>query len=88
VLRAGEGWAELALGSDPAIFFAVHRLEFEREMTDDTLGRFHVLNLVDGDEIEVAGHPLAYAETLVVPAAVGRYELRGGPAKVVKAFVR
>lgn len=87
VLRAGDGWAELVLGSDPAIFFAVHRLEFAREMTDDTLGRFHVLNLVDGDEIEVAGHPLAYAETLVVPAAVGRYELRGGPARVVKAFV-
>jgi mannose-6-phosphate isomerase class I len=87
VVRAGDGWAELALGSDPAIFFAVHRLEFERELEDDTRGRFHVLNLVEGDEIDVAGHPLAYGETLVVPAAVGRYVLRGGPAKVVKAFV-
>jgi mannose-6-phosphate isomerase class I len=87
VLRAGDGWREVVLGKDPAIFFAVHRLEFERELSDDTRGRFHVLNLVDGDEIEVAGHPLAYAETLVVPAAVGPYMLRGGPARVVKAFV-
>ena len=49
MVRAGDGWAELALGSDPAIFFAVHRLEFERELEDDTRGRFHVLNLVEGD---------------------------------------
>jgi mannose-6-phosphate isomerase class I len=87
VLRAGDGWAELVLGRDPEIFFAVHRLDFEREAEDDTNGRFHVLNLVEGDVVEVGGHPLAYAETLVVPAAVGRYTLRGGPAKVVKAFV-
>jgi mannose-6-phosphate isomerase class I len=87
VLRAGEGWAELVLGRHPEIFFAVHRLEFERELEDDTRGRFHVLNLVEGEEVDVAGHPLAYGETLVVPASVGRYALRGGPAKVVKAFV-
>jgi mannose-6-phosphate isomerase class I len=87
VLRTGDGWTELVLGRHPEIFFVVHRLDFEREAEDDTQGRFHVLNLVEGDAIDVAGHPLAYAETLVVPAAVGRYSLRGGPAKVVKAFV-
>ena len=35
-------------------------------------------------------HPLAYAETIVVPAAVGRYRIgrtRGPACKVVKAFV-
>ena len=87
VVRAGDGWSELLLGRHPEIFFAVHRLDFEDEVADDTDGRFHVLNLVEGEAIEVAGHPLAYAETLVVPASVGHYTLRGGPAKVVKAFV-
>jgi mannose-6-phosphate isomerase class I len=86
-LRTGDGWTELVLGRHPEIFFAVHRLDFEREAEDDTRGRFHVLNLVEGDAIEVSGHPLAYAETLVVPASVGPYTLRGGPARVVKAFV-
>jgi hypothetical protein len=35
-------------------------------------------------------HPLSYAETIVVPAAVGRYRIhrtRGRACKVVKAFV-
>jgi mannose-6-phosphate isomerase class I len=96
VVRAGEGWVELELGNLPELFYAVHRLDFEDEVTDDTEERFHVLNLVEGEEVEIetaAGgvHRLAYAETIVVPAVVGEYRLRrirGGPCKVVKAFVR
>jgi mannose-6-phosphate isomerase class I len=94
--RAGEGWAELVLGSHPELFFAVHRLDFEDEAADDTSGRFHVLNLVAGEEVAIetqagAVHRLAYAETIVIPAAVGGYRvrrLRGPACKVVKAFVR
>ena len=65
-------------------------------MADDaTDGRFHVLNVVEGEGVllEPAGgpaHSLVYAETLVVPAAVGRYTLRPlgrGGARVVKALV-
>ena len=63
-------------------------------MDEDTAGRFHVLNLVAGEQVEIESetgvHDLAYAETVVVPAAVGRYRLRrarGGACKVVKAFV-
>ena len=95
VVRHGSGWRELALGRSPELFFAVHRLDFDDEITDHTGGRFHVLNLAAGDEIEVqtaeAVHPLSYAETIVIPAAAGDYRLRrvrGGPCKVVKAFVR
>ena len=94
-VREGEGWSELELGSHPDLFFAVHRLDFDDSVEDDTAGRFHVLNLVAGDEIEIvsgtgAVHALSYAETIVVPAAVGGYRLqrlRGGSCKVVKAFV-
>ena len=94
-VREGDGWSELELGRHPDLFFAVHRLDFDDSVEDDTAGRFHVLNLVAGDEIEIvsgtgAVHGLSYAETIVVPAAVGRYRLqrlRGGSCKVVKAFV-
>jgi mannose-6-phosphate isomerase class I len=95
-VRGGANWVELELGRHPDLFFGVNRLDFEQEVEDDTGGtRFHVLNLVDGEEVEIeaasgAMHPLAYAETVVIPAAVGRYRIRrvrGGACKVVKAFV-
>jgi hypothetical protein len=96
VVREGPGWAELALSTLPELFFAVHRLDFADEIADDTFGRFHALNLVAGEQVDVvtaAGdiHPLAYAETIVIPAAVGAYRIRrrsGEACKVVKAFVR
>jgi mannose-6-phosphate isomerase class I len=96
VVRSGSGWKELALGRSSELFFAVHRLDFDDEIADHTDGRFHALNLAAGDELEIetaagAVHPLSYAETIVIPAAAGEYRLhraRGGPCKVVKAFVR
>jgi mannose-6-phosphate isomerase class I len=95
LIRREGGGAEFDLGRHPDLFFAVRRLEIEKAIHDATDGRFHVLNLVEGDEVVVrteAGreHALSYAETLVVPAGVGRYEIvreRGDAAKVVKAFV-
>ena len=94
-VREGHGWRELQLGRHPELFFAVHRLDFTDEVDDDTRGRFHVLNLVEGDGIEIATasgdvHALSFAETIVVPAAVGAYRLRrirGDSCKVVKALV-
>jgi len=96
IVREGPGWAELALSTLPELFFAVHRLDFADEIADDTFGRFHALNLVAGEQVDIvtAGgdvHPLAYAETIVIPAAVGAYRIRrrsGESCKVVKAFVR
>jgi mannose-6-phosphate isomerase class I len=95
-VRAGNGWAELELGDLPELFYVVRRLDFDERVADDTAGRFHVLNLAAGEEVEIETasgrtHRLAYAETIVIPAAAGGYELRRtrGPAcKVVKAFVR
>ncbi|MFE0106665.1 class I mannose-6-phosphate isomerase [Streptomyces sp. NPDC059009] len=98
-LREGAGWREELLGALDEMFYEVRRyaLDAGAVAEDDTAGRFHVLNVVEGDGVTVetaAGdrHPLAYAETLTVPAAVGRYRLTapadGGPAKVVKALVR
>ncbi|MDP8958409.1 MAG: ROK family protein [Actinomycetota bacterium] len=76
LVRRGPGVAEWLLGRHPELFFAVHRLDFEGEAEEDTAGRFHVLNLVEGEAMEIVTssgdrHPLAYAETVMVPAAVG-----------------
>ncbi len=94
-IRSGAGFAEYEIGRHPELFFAVHRLDVDGVADDDTRGRFHVLNLVDGEEVllrTASGreHRLAYAETIVVPASVGAYSLKrtgGSPAKVVKAFI-
>ncbi|MER5254448.1 hypothetical protein [Streptomyces sp. NPDC002855] len=97
VLRRGDGWREELLGALDEMFYEVRRyaLDAGAVAADDTAGRFHVLNVVEGEGVTVltaAGerHALSYAETLTVPAAVGGYRLesRGGPAKVVKALVR
>jgi len=92
--RSGAGFAEYVIGRHPELFFAVHRLEIDDVADDDTHGRFHVLNLVEGDEIllrTASGreHRLSYAETIVVPAGVGAYSLvrTRSSAKIVKAFV-
>jgi mannose-6-phosphate isomerase class I len=94
-VRGGPGWVELELGRIDDLFYGVNRLDFEEDVADETGGRFHVLNLVDGEGVEIetsrATDVLSYAETIVVPASVGPYRIRrvrGGPCKVVKAFVR
>jgi len=97
-LRAGDGWREELLGSLPEMFFEVRRIVLSDDVAveDDTLGRFHVLNVVEGAGVEVAPvdaphHVLAFAETLLVPAAVGPYRLNrlgDQPVRVVKALVR
>jgi mannose-6-phosphate isomerase class I len=97
-LREGTGWREEVIGALAEMFYEVRRfvLDADAEAADDTQGRFHILNVVEGEGVTVhtaAGdrHELAYAETLTVPAAVGRYTLRaagGGPVRVVKALVR
>ncbi|HEV8655172.1 MAG TPA: class I mannose-6-phosphate isomerase [Candidatus Limnocylindria bacterium] len=94
-VRNGAGFTEYALGRHPELFFAVHRLDVDDTAEEETNGRFHVLNLVEGNEVllrTASGreHRLTYAETIVVPAVVGSYSLvRTGrsPAKIVKAFV-
>jgi mannose-6-phosphate isomerase class I len=97
ILRRGDGWHEELLGALPEMFFEVRRTSLGpgAVANDATDGRFHVLNVVEGEGVLVApadgpAHSLVYAETLVVPAAVGPYTVRTlgpGPVRVVKALV-
>jgi mannose-6-phosphate isomerase class I len=93
----GAGWHDELLGRLPAMFFEVHRLELAvgARAPRNTGDRFHVLNVVSGAGAVVSwsggAHPLAYAETMVVPAAVGEYAVEAvgpDPVKVVWAVVR
>lgn len=92
-----DGWREELIGALPEMFFEVHRIVIDAagQAEQDTGGRFHVMTVVEGDGVVVeaaAGdHRLNYAETLAVPASVGRYRIRNTGARTVRlvtAFVR
>lgn len=97
ILVRGEGWHEELLGRLPEMFFEVRRLVIEpgAEAEQDTDRRFHILTLVEGRTVVLrtdAGdeHPLNYAETIAVPAAVGGYRVHcagSEPVRLVKANV-
>ncbi len=101
VIDSGAGWMVELIGRLPEMFFDVQRLVLEPFATagQHTGGRFHVLNLVEGEAVTIrvedeAGgwseHPLSYAETIVIPAAVGEYEVVSGhtAVRLVRAVVR
>ena len=97
-VRWGEGWREDVIGQLPEMFFEVRRFEVAAGaiVHDATDQRFHVLNVVAGEGLVVETgsgrrYPLAYAETLTIPASVGAYRVRPlgtEPVRYVKAFVR
>lgn len=100
-LGAGKGWREERTGLHAREFIETRRHWFTRPVAHDTRGGVNVLNLVEGREAVVespddAFAPFAvhYAETFIVPAAVGRYTIRpalvgkGKPSATIKACVR
>ena len=95
-VRTGEGWRDELIGALPDMFFEVHRLVLQpgASAAQQTGDRFQVLNLVEGEGVTIrsaAGeHFLAYAETIVIPAAVGSFEIvasGASPVRLVRAFV-
>ncbi len=96
VLREGPGWREVFVGTHEDLFYVVHRYEFDQEITAETCGSCHMLNVVEGlaVRLETADGRQArfnFGETFVIPAAAGGYRLsRVGdrPVKVVMACVK
>jgi mannose-6-phosphate isomerase class I len=96
VVAEADGWRDEIIGALPEMFFQVRRLVLEPGALAelDTDGRFQVVNVVEGDGAVVrwggGEHHLAYAETMVVPAAVGAYRIDpvgAAPVRIVRAFV-
>jgi mannose-6-phosphate isomerase class I len=97
----GDGWREERTGLHQREFIETRRHWFTRRVPHSTNGGVNVLNLCEGEEavVESPGKqfpPLVvhFAETFIVPAAVGDYTIRphgrseGKRCATIKAFVR
>jgi hypothetical protein len=99
-LGSGPGWRSERTGLHPWQPIETVRTWFTGRVEEDTQDTVHVLNLVAGPAILVEApdgafvpRVIHYAETFVVPAAVGKYCLRpvdpqAGEHAVVRASIR
>ncbi len=100
-IASGDGWREEKTGLHSSEFIETRRHWFTGTVPHDTEGQLNVLNLVEGREVIVESptgafdpYVVHYAETFVVPAAVGAYTIRphgeseGKECGTVKAYVR
>ncbi len=90
-VASGDGWREERTGLHELEFIETRRHWFTGTVHHDTRGTVHVLNLVEGEEAIVESPTQAfepfvvhYAETFIVPAAVGPYTIRPHGAAVGK----
>jgi len=100
-MAEGDGWREERTGLHETEFIETRRHWFSKKVLHDTEGNLNVLNLVEGREAIVesptgAFEPFVvhFAETFIVPAAVGEYSIRpfgeseAQECATLKAFVR
>jgi len=100
-IATGDGWREERTGLDETSFIETRRHWFTTKVTHHTNGIVNVLNLIEGREAIVESPTAAfepyvihYAETFIVPAAVGAYTVRpfgeseGKQCATIKASVR
>jgi mannose-6-phosphate isomerase class I len=99
-IACGDGWREESTGLHELEFLETRRHWFTKPVPHHTSGNLNVLNLVEGDSVIIespsqAFEPLTihYAETFIVPAAVGEYTIRPSEESshelaTIKAFVR
>lgn len=101
VMNEGDGWVEERTGLHEREFIETRRHWFTAPVTHATDGSVNVLNLVEGREAIVESPSgqfepfiVHYAETFIIPAAVGEYVVRpygesaGKECATIKAFVR
>ena len=79
-------------------FPELRRLSFEHDIADDTNGRFHVLVLVEGDEVLICSksdpthcYHQKHMDMVVVPASMGEYEiinLGKTPCRITKTMLK
>lgn len=100
-VTAGKGWREEHTGLHEREFIETRRHWFSGRAPHHTRGGVNVLNLVQGREAVIESPKNAfepflvhYAETFIVPAAVGEYTIRpfgeaeGTECATIKAYVR
>lgn len=100
-IAEGDGWKEERTGLHEREFIETRRHWFTKTVHHSSNGGVNVLNLCEGREAIVespagtfAPFVVHYAETFIVPAAVGEYTIRpygeseGQSCATIKAFVR
>lgn len=101
LIAEGDGWREERTGLHKNEFIETRRHWFTKKTLHQTNESVNVLNLVEGAEAIVESPTNAfepfivhYAETFIVPAAVGEYTIRpfgkgeGQQCATIKAYVR
>ncbi|MFT3682177.1 MAG: class I mannose-6-phosphate isomerase [Ferruginibacter sp.] len=99
-IAEGDGWVEEKTGLHDESFIETRRHWFTGTVTHHTNGVVNVLNLIEGKEaiVESPGNAFEpfivhYAETFIIPAAVGTYTIRpygeseGKKCGTLKAFI-
>ena len=97
----GDGWREERTGLHEREFIETRRHWFTKKVTHNSSGGVHVLNLIEGAEAIIESPKnkfepfiVHYAETFIVPAAVGEYTIRpygdaeGKECATILAYVR
>lgn len=100
-VASGDGWIEERTGLHEREFIETRRHWFTEQVLHHTDGSVNVLNLIEGDEALVESptgafepYVVHYAETFVIPDAVGAYTIKpygaseGKKIATLKAFVR
>jgi hypothetical protein len=100
-IASGDGWREERTGLHELEFIETRRHWFTGSVPHHTKGVVNVLNLVEGEEAVVESPAgvfspflVHYAETFIVPAAVGAYNIRpaagiaGAPCATILARIR
>ena len=82
IVRQGEGYLEKIVGEHDLLYFSLRNLVFDKEITDNTDGLFHVLSLVDGTKARVESikdpskyYEMNYMDIVVIPASLGEYRI-------------
>ena len=96
LIEKGTDWELWHMPTHPKHSYDVHRYKIGTEVSVNTEGKCHVLNLVEGKTADVVTENgktfhLSYAETLVISAAAGSYRIvntSGREIMMVKAFMK
>ena len=82
IVRENEEGREIIVGEHDLLYFTLRNLCFDKRMTDEASDRFHVLVLVEGEQVLIRSlndpsrfFVQRYLDMVVVPASFGKYEV-------------
>lgn len=81
-VASGEDWEEHIVGEHELLYFSLRNIRLHSSAPQDTKGDFHVLALVDGEQVKIRSKKdpsrcfvQNYLEIVVIPADFGEYEI-------------